>query len=98
MTHERQKRLVESLTEAVSWSVVKNNMRSMNDFLTKLNKSTQSENAPAVANMCIGIIGVAARLAGVVTGDKSIHKAARPLQEKIHAAAKKITSSVPPSI
>lgn len=90
--------LEHALTEAVSWSVVKNNLRSMSDFTAKLGKSVQSENPAAVANMCVGIIGVAARLAAVVTGDKSIHKAARPLQEKIHAAAKKINAAIPPSI
>lgn len=77
-----------ALNEGVNWSQVKNNLRSMSDFTGKLGKMVQSENAAAVANMCVGIIGVAARLAGIVTGDKSIHKAGRTLQEKIHAAAK----------
>ena len=77
------------LGEAVSWSVAKNNLRSMSTFTSKLERMVQEENVPAVANMCIGIIGVAARLAGAVLDDASIHKAARPLQEKIHAAIQK---------
>ena len=95
---DRQKRLIESLSEAVSWSVVKNNLRSMTTFVAKLEQSVRSENPAAVANMCIGIVGVAARLAGVVTGDQSIHAAAKPLQEKIHAAAQKVSvNEIPPS-
>ncbi len=86
LRHVRRDR--RQLVEALSWSAVKNNLRSMTDFTTKLGKMVQSQNPAAVANMCVGIIGVAARLASVVTGDSSISKAARPLQDKIHAAAK----------
>jgi len=74
-------------TEA-NWGVVSNNLRSLDQAMSKLQSAVKSENATATLNACASLVGMAARLATAASGDASLVKSARGVQDKIHAAAK----------
>lgn len=80
-----------AITEAdVDWTVVKNNLQSIERQVAKLQKVIKNENPAAALSVTSSLVSMSARLASAISQDASLFKNSRKLSDEIFQAAQKL--------